>query len=388
MKRISVVLSSSTEFRNSGMFSVDYAAYSFLKKTFPECIVEFYVFHLSPENSYPYEQLIPYSTYNKFDETNIVKFYDSDLIVYWSDFFHTRHFLEQYMENYVFKYSKDRTRDIDLFFKAFFLEGASDSVFKKTIGFGNSMMFLDIRENIINDRYSQNLLNLYSKMKLSMPRDRVSFEKLKAIKSEGLMQGCDPAFLINKTRNVNKEKVLGLFLGRRTEIKIRDVFEIVKFAKKNNLKIEWINWMINTESFFIRSLKHPSQAKNLLIHCFLSFVFRGEKPSYENDFTTLGRFSIVVTDTYHLAINSFRETVPVFCIGDDNVLYGRKQLDLHDRKKEILFEMMKNEQCYGKVTESKLDKIISGEIDFITYKKKASKIKSSLVKKIKNIFSN
>ncbi len=384
--KISVILSSSTEFRNTGMFSVDYAAHTFFKEIFPECEIEFHVFHLSGEKSYPYNELVPYDTYRKIDEDSIPRIYASDLIVYWSDFFHTRHFFEQYMENYVFKYSDDVERDKNLFFKTFFLEGGNKSVFKKTIAFGNSHMFMDPEEKTKTDRYSLNLKNLYSKIKVSMPRDKMSFANVKNNTEANCLQGCDPAFLIPKTEGIRRERKLGFFIGRRTKIKLRDIWAVIKFARKHDLKIEWINWMVNTESFFIRSIKNPSQAKNLFLHCALSFVFGKKKYFYENDFTTLQRFSIVVTDTYHLAINSIREEVPVFCIGDeDDLIYGNAHLDLSDKKKKVLFDMMENSAFYGNITESRLEWVLYKLGDFSKYKSKVKWIKATLTKYCKNI---
>lgn len=355
MKTISVMLASSKSFRNTGMFSVDYAAYEFFKTNFPDCDIKFYVFHLSRQSSYPYEELMPYSIYNKVDEYNIYDIQTSDLIIYWSDFFHTRHFLEQYMEDYVFSNSKNAAVDKDLFIKMFFLHGARQSSYAKTIAFGNSMMFLDEEETFRNDEYSNAMLNLYSEMRVSMPRDYISYSKVRGITDARCEQGCDPAFLLSKTDGINfNEPKLGLFIGRRTKIRLRDVFETIKFARQNKLKIEWINWMINTESFFMRALKHPSQAKNLLIHCILSFIFGNKKDYYENDFTTLGKYSIIVTDTYHLAINALKEDVSVFCIGD-TTNHRHEQLDLHDKKKEVLFRMLCKLSCYGKITSDKLN---------------------------------
>lgn len=175
---ISVVLSSSLNFRNTGMFSVDYAAYQFFTENFKEYNLKFYVFNLSDKSYYPYESLMPYEIYNEISNENVEEFYDSDLIVCWSDFFHTRHYLEEYFYKYILQNSEDRVTTLELYYKLYFLYYAEDTVFDRTITFGNSMMFLDHSEKTNNDLYARCLRRMYTKIKLTMPRDYVSRKKI------------------------------------------------------------------------------------------------------------------------------------------------------------------------------------------------------------------
>ena len=376
MKQISVILSSSTGFRNTGMFSVDYSAYVFFKSNFPEHKIKFYVFHLSDKSDYPYDHLVPYETYNKVSFDDIPKIHKSDLIVYWSDFFHTRHFFEGYMTNYVFD-KESLSADHDLFFKLFFLEGADDSVFEKTVVFGNSLMFLGGSDIWSNSLHSTALRNLYSKIRIAMPRDCVSLCNIDnpCFNSD---QGCDPAFLLLPSRSPRCAGKIGLFIGRRTEIKIRDVIKIILFAKYTKKKIEWIPWMENTESLFNRAISNPRQAKNLLIHITLSAIFKRKSTRPALNIDRLGQYELIITDTYHLAINSIKDNTPVFCIGDDSIIYGKDELDLHDRKKEVLFSMMGAEDCYGDVSFGKLFSA-SRKHKYREYKAATDKIKSKLI---------
>ena len=355
---IAVVLSSSIGFRNSGMFSVDYAAYKYFNKHFPEQNLKFYVFHLCPESDYPYEELMPYSIYNKINNDNKRDLFCADMIVYWGDFNHNRHFIEQFVETYIFPDSDDIDGDRDLFYDLYFLEDAEDFILNKVITFGNSLMNVDNEEKFKTDRYAVNLRRLYKNMKMAMPRDIVSLEKAKYITDYrgNASQGCDPAFLLHKVFPTIKERdnSIGLFLGRRTEISLRDVTKIMLFAEQASIKIEWIPWMMNTESFLWRSIKNPRQAKNLFLHCLLAFYFAKKKPKYANDFTTLGRHNMIITDTYHLAINAIKDDVPVFCIGNDSIIYNTGSLDLSDKKKEVLFRMINRYNSYGEVTLKKL----------------------------------
>ena len=128
-----------------------------------------------------------------------------------------------------------------------------------------------------------------------------------------------------------------------------DVIRIFLFSRKHGMEIEWIDWMLDFAKTKERAFKNPRQMKNLLIQMFLARIFRRKKMNCEmqNCFTTLSKFDMIVTDTYHLAINGIRNFVPVFCIGYDSVIYGKPALDLHDKKKQVLFEMIGREHAYG-----------------------------------------
>jgi hypothetical protein len=354
MKTISVLLSSSQHFRNTGMFSVEWAAYEFFRKNFPDCKLTFYVPHLSPESEYPaeYEMRVPYRTYKQLDDHAVDEIWSADLIVFWSDFFHTRHYIDQYLTNYT-------DVDLDLFYQAYFLEGAPEEVLIKAIGFGNSLMFFsDFGKP--HDRYSKAFHRLYKIMPISMPRDTVSYENLVKFRSENLCHGCiaqgiDPAMLIPEMifNPANRAKNIGLFIGRRTEINSSHLKAIKDFAKEVGGKICWIDWMRNTESLLIRAIKNPRQALNLFRHIILGIRYR-ELWHTENPLFHFYRYDMIITDTYHLAVNAVRCNIPVFCIGTGEVIYGKNALDLHDKKKEVLMSMFGLSNNYGVPTIKKL----------------------------------
>ena len=51
----------------------------------------------------------------------------------------------------------------------------------------------------------------------------------------------------------------------------------------------------------------------------------------------------VITDTYHCAVNSWREGVPAVCVGNGNV-FGQSSLD--EKKKELLFMSINAQEYY------------------------------------------
>jgi hypothetical protein len=353
-KKIAVLLSSSQHFRNTGMFSVELAAYEFFKDNFPACKLTFYVPHLSEKCEYPFEYAlrVPYETYRVIDSDAVDDIWNSDLIVYWSDFFHTRHYIEQYLLNYT-------DVDLDIFYRAYLLEGASEEIWRKAIGFGNSLMFFsDFGKP--HDRYSKAFNNLYRFMHISMPRDTVSYANLKHFRSKNdchgnIFQGVDPAMLLPKSPSTpeKQKKNLGLFIGRRTEIDPLHVKLIKEFAKESGREICWIDWMRNTESFILRAVKNPRQAPNLIRHMWLASKYR--KFGHEtNPLFNLDRYDMIVTDTYHLAVNAVRSRIPVFCIGTGEIIYGKNALDLHDQKKEAMMRMFGHGEKYGIPTKSSL----------------------------------
>lgn len=358
-KKISVLLSSSINFTNSGMFSVDYAAYKFFTENYPNCDLSFYVFHLSDKSTYPYQHLMPYEIYNVVSHENLSQLYKSDLIVFWSDFFHTKHFYDEFLHGYVFSHDVfEREKQVDLFFKTFFLESAPKHVMNKAITFGNSMMFLDT-DSLQNDRYANALKTLYSNIRMSMPRDIVSGSKIKRL-AENCNVCCDPAFLLgfdDKQPKTTKKPIIGLYIGRRCEIRIFDLLKIILFSKMKGAEIEWIDWMLDYDGIKQRALDHKEQRKNLMIQYFLARTFRRKKTNSElaNHFSSLRKFDFIITDTYHLAINGIRNFVSVFCIGYDSIIYNKNAMDLHDKKKEVLFKQINRIESYGKPTFSKLN---------------------------------
>jgi len=359
--KISILLSSSKKFRNTGMFSVDLAAYDFFSRNFPEAEIKFYVFELGERKYYSqYESLLPYITYNEISKDNISDIAKSDLIVFWSDFFHNRSFLEEYMEDYHFskcKSSAEREDKQTLFHRAFFLEGEAPSVIRKSVIFGNSLMPSARKDFEVKDRYTKNFLTLYENAFAVMPRDEVSNVNARAFSGAHSIRGIDPAFLYQGAPRYKKKRILGLFLGRRTEISVSNVFSIMRFAKKEELKIEWLPWMINTESMIVRAVFNPRQMKNLFLHCLLSFVFKSDKEYSKSNLLNLSRHSVIITDTYHLCINAMSQGVHVYGVGSNSTIYGKKAKDLHDKKKEVLFRMLGRSNRYFDVSDISCDKM-------------------------------
>lgn len=354
MKKIAILLASSIDFSNSGMFSVDHAAYDFFNSEFPFCEFTFYVFHISERNKYPYEKIIPYSKYVEINDETIKDIYNSDLIVYWGDFFHCWCYIETFLHQYVLANDANKANRLNLFYRAFFLSGAKDEVHKKTIAFGNSLMF--IGDEIEKDKeYKENFINLYSKINFCMPRDFVSLSNLlqtKIISVSNVDIGFDSAFMHsskNKHKQTNRENKIGLFVGRRTKIKIKDIYLIIKFALINKYSISWIDWMINNDSFLKRAFKNKNEFTNIIIHRLLARFLSKKNINY-NYYNELSQFKIVITDTYHLAINALAQGCIVYCVGDGNSSVNKKLQKVNgDIKKEVLFKELGLVDFYGRV---------------------------------------
>lgn len=380
MKTISVFLASNTNHSNTGMFSVDWAAYAFFTEQFPGYKVNLWLMEKQHLHNYPYDNLLPHANYRQLTRDNLYQALSADMIVYWSDFFHTRHFLEQYMEDYVLhNHALPYEEALTLFHEAFYLEGAEPEVYKKTLIFGNSLMFIE-PDDFNDDRYSRNIRKLYANANSIMPRDSVSQTKCKWLLSMHAQQGCDPAWLLRHPTAKQEDKI-GFYVGRRNEVSLKDVNTLMNFADNNSLELEWIDWMINNQSWTKRAIQNPRQAYNIAKHRLLAELM----PSTYGDITDLHKYKFIVTDTYHLAINALAAGVPVFCIGDGSIIYGKNALDLHDRKKKVLFEMMDNLESYGKLTYKKLDHAMSLNPFENKYVQQTRNIKFNLVANCKEI---
>lgn len=207
------------------------------------------------------------------------------------------------------------------------------------------------------------------------------------------MPGCDPAFLLSQKNSfkegflTSKTNKIGLFVGRRTKIKFTDLLKIFIFATGKKKEIEWIPWMVNRESFLERGLKNPGQAINLFLHVVLEKLFKNK--TRRHIATSLGEYDMIITDTYHLAINAIKENVPAFCIHDGKELYkGSDKIHGIGEKRDILYRMLDMPMSHGKITGEKLySTYYNSSFNGSKYEQNVLGIYQTLINKCRKILS-
>jgi hypothetical protein len=244
--------------------------------------------------------------YEEYHSVSQIEGYDK--IIFWGDFLH---WIEYAKKDWQLK-SIDRNNSltfemaIDLWYKMFLLEGRPD-LQKKTLIFGNTLYGLDSHQ-LSNERYLSAIKSLYTSCLYSMPRDIFSANFIKQItKSNNSEFGCDCALLLDSNKfikDLNTEKDYFLYsLGRSGNLET-----LTRFVKDLGIKLN----------------KTPVELKWLTKGTGVYHLIENLKKIKSADF--------VVTDIYHCAVNSNRESIKTICIGNglSNIVDT-----LSDKKKEI-----------------------------------------------------
>ena len=101
-------------------------------------------------------------------------------------------------------------------------------------------------------------------------------------------------------------------------------------------------------------------------------MLRPGVPSLGDILSAVSRYGLVVTDTYHLAINAWRAGTPAVCIGTPQPGAGSWPLTLTDLKKHVLYLMYDASDLYitpgdfsrpasGRSTAARLASILADE---------------------------
>lgn len=283
--------------KNTGMTSVDLAFDSVLSLLPPGTrVTRFYCNNDKKHKFLDFENLESIKQLDNFDT-----------IIYWGDFLH---WLTYAVDDWVIAHSKkhDATRKsiIQKWYSLFMLEDRPD-LQKKVIVFGSTLHGLDATQ-LCNTRYRSALVSLYQNAKLVLLRDSYSAAFVSnLIPTKQDTFGCDCALLLNTQNNDKSENTPYLIysFGRSGCEK-----ELVEFAHSiaTNLGIAAID---------IKWLSEKASPKNVIHKSAL-----------------LSNAVCTVTDTYHCAVSSWRESTPAIGIG---VGCSRIDSTLSDKKKEVFY---------------------------------------------------
>ena len=312
MKKIAVICAYSAG-RNPGMISSDLAFMSVHKRIGQEYSVTFLCAELKYTIShaqYPihYELLSDQKQLHEFD-----------LIVYWGDFIHWigYAFQDWLPRHQIIHPSHSEQSILDLWYKLFLLEGAPD-LQKKTLIFGGTLYALNAKQ-LSDERYVSALTSLYKNVKLALLRDELSANLMsQLIPGIGDFFGCDCALLMTNNlpgvERTTQERYVLCSFGRSDSSAAMPGFAI-KIAEKMGLKLIYMDW-----------LGQPFGMD-----------------AFQNRLKMVCGAELVITDIYHLSVNSWREGVPAICIGKGA---GNPTDTLSDKKKEIFYRQMFGAEWY------------------------------------------
>lgn len=332
MKQVSVICASPPHF-NPGMHSVDYAFWNYMKRHGFNSAAKFNFYCLLdiPKEVFNFVNF-PF-TY-KLSDQNINVINDSDIIIFWGDFIHSKTYLENelYLRAKEQHASKNKEFLMDLIYKNIFFENINYSN-KTIIVFGGNL--LDFRAHYYDDeRYISCLKTLYETSSLILMRDPISAMTVNNLLNDYQQNFCgvDSAFLSapNHTRRLYKYKVskntdsskVGIFFGRSWYYD-----EVLSFSCKICRRLGttgvWVPWF---------HAKPWPLTEKYGDHIDVT----APDADYSGTLDQLAECSLVITDTYHLCINAWSAGIPAICIGRG---VGAMKNSVDDKKKEILYSM-------------------------------------------------
>jgi hypothetical protein len=328
MKKIAVICACNPG--NAGMYSVDLAAADLLSRN--NIDFDLFTSHTPPRFArYKFMAIgidIGFRSHYRFGRLMFkhLKSYEQlknySHVIYWGDFTPNPVYgVEDFY--YANEFYDTRLTKEESFDKWVDLYNVPHNMKQKVMAIGNNFQH-DYSSNI--KFYRKYLDNLGKKFDVIMPRDSYSLNNIKSqfdpenntIKK--FKSGLDPAFLLNeKMLNCNIKPADNVFcysFGRSQLPNLEDLLEKIELATKcKGVDLEeWLKLKpISAERDFIGAMENISTAR------------------------------FVVTDLYHLAINSIRLHTPVYCIGNK---VSNQIGTLGDFKKNILFKMLGLENYY------------------------------------------
>ncbi|QTF93965.1 polysaccharide pyruvyl transferase family protein [Halomonas sp. BM-2019] len=313
------------EAHNTGMLSVDMAAYSLVEQL-RDC-VEADFFNVEVDHSL-FSRGEAVFKYKKLTSLNQLLPYDS--VVLWGDFLSCGYYHRKDLKN---RAKKRGDKDVGCVKENDFLpsaellrvSNASCSFLSKFICFGGSLFGNDSFDEI-DGEYKADLSVLYKNAKLVMVRDPISamyvarYTDWKVTDSLGIDAAwlLKPSSVLSWSERSEKggEVVVGYSFGRA-------------IAKSEEL--------LKCSTDFVRKFGDAisgSQSVKVIDLKWLSSKKEDPLGGLSNKLGVINSCDYVVTDTYHCAINSWREGVPTVCIGMGG---DEKSGTLTEKKKEYLY---------------------------------------------------
>lgn len=322
--------------RNCGMYTVDLSA----KQFFEALNVDYMIFRAQ-------SKLHPlFGDRLKFQKLTSQRQLDGfSKIVYWGDFINNPAYgINDFAGREVsWGKSKSLTDSFEKWMRLFLLDGFDGCA--KVYSISNNFQTLSTLPQQFNekeiDRIKSNLLLNFN---FIAPRDPLSLKLMKDLIPEAhkrIHQGIDAAFLLDQEkiypslRNQNKNSTFVYFFGRSN---FSDVESLIKSIEKaSGLRAVKLNdWLsMNRLSYDITLFHALKSIKNA---------------------------SFVLTDTYHLAINSMNLDVPVVGFG----VKSESQTDTcGDFKKRVLFDQFSIGDFYIESEPNKLNEKIDEILEII-----------------------
>ena len=255
---------------------------------------------------------------------------DYDRIQYWGDFLQSRRYHQRSVQRRGgLRWAVDQPEEaIRRVHRLLLLEDAPADLLRRVICFGNSN-YINSAEDESDARYMAAIGRLYTEARLVLQRDPYSAQnalRYAPTRGDGLL-GVDCAFLLRPGADLawprwqgggiqpGERRGLGFSFGRAmagNPAALEASRQLAQdFAEALGLEAVDLDWLRPDRTDPLRGLAAKLEAIN--------------------------RCMVVVSDTYHCALNAWREGVPAVCIG---LGLEAPQTTLSEKKKELAFAML------------------------------------------------
>jgi len=291
--------------RNLGMYSVDLAAKDFFSSLGTKFELVKYAGH----------ERIGEMRYRRIGDPQDLQCFDR--IVFWGDFQQNPIWGRADFAN---RMARERgvsdAGGYDLWKELCLFKGVDDKLPARAVSAGTC--FLGLGEALKGNPFRDEYVHLLSRFAAIIPRDIASHAELVALGLTNVVQGFDCACLLNQRRSPSDPGnyfcySFGRTLGSGSDRVVRAV------EKKNGIQGKPIDWILAK-----RSLQRRAAA-------------------YERAMRSIAGARFVITDIYHLTINSLAARRDVYCTGKGDDLF---LTTCDDYKKQVLMEMTGAAGCY------------------------------------------
>ncbi|MFJ9927188.1 MULTISPECIES: polysaccharide pyruvyl transferase family protein [Streptomyces] len=313
MARVAVITAPNIGYRNTGMLTVDLAFETMRRRMGGGIEANWYTLH-APETVAlrpgARGHAFPFRFRSLIDEVDDLR--EHDAVVFWGDFLHARHYLAQDATNRLldFGFAEDRGAARALLNRTLLLADQPDELLSRTLSYGGTILH-NTQSDYEDKEYGPLFTRLMTRSRRVWVRDPLSAAKLAQLRGDRTTDhfGSDAA-LLNRpgdlghlpvtpwSQDLPQGGAIGVFLGARTEIPDWLPGFCQGLAERFGAPLEWVPW-------FDRDV--PPRAEHI--------ARRPGDPTVGDLIGVLPRYRLVVTDTYHLAVNAWGAGTPVVCVG-------------------------------------------------------------------------
>ncbi|WP_338778261.1 hypothetical protein [Streptomyces sp. DG1A-41] len=313
MARVAVITAPNIGYRNTGMLTVDLAFESLRRRMTPEIDATWYTLH-TPE-TVPLRECaqgtdFPFRFHPLAEHLDTLR--DHDAVVFWGDFLHTRHYLEQDATNRLldFGFAEDREAARSLLNRTLLFADQPDELLARTLSYGGTILH-NSQSDYEDKEYGPLFSRLVTRSRRVWVRDPLSAAKIAHLRGDRTTDyfGSDAALLSRPgdldhipttewSRAVPDGGAIGVFLGARTPIPQWLPAFCQDLSERLGAPLEWLPW-------FDRDIPAPVG----------HIAPRPGRHTIGDLVGVLPRYRLVITDTYHLSVNAWGAGTPALCVG-------------------------------------------------------------------------